>query len=60
MSLTDNAGSELTITDAKVPISVPARARAILDETNAKRGLVDGFGGVRGSNDPIPRGVCLQ
>ena len=55
--LPDNAGLELIITDAKVPISVPARARAILDETNAKRGFTDGFGRVRGSNDhPIPRG----
>ena len=47
--LPDKAGLELIITDAKVPISVPARARAILDETNAKRGFADGFGRVRGS-----------
>ena len=40
--------------------SVSARARAILDETNATRGLVDGFGRVCGSNDhPILRGVVL-
>ena len=47
----DNAGVELTITDVKVPIGMSARAREILDETNAKRGLVGGFGRVRGSND---------
>ena len=56
--LLDNDGLELIITDAKVLISVPAMARAILDETNAKRGLADGFGRVRGSNDhPITGGV---
>ena len=59
--LPDNAGLELIITDAKVRISVPARARAIFDETNAKRGIIDGFGRVRGSNDhPIPRGVAYR
>ena len=41
----------MTITDVKVPIGMSARAREILDETNAKRGLVGGFGRVRGSND---------
>ena len=66
MSLTDkvlpnNAGLELIITDEKVRISVPARARAILDETNAKRGFIDSFGRVRGSNDhPIQRGVVYR
>ena len=59
--LPDNAGLQLTTTDANVPISVLAKARAILDETNAKRGLVDGFGRVRGSNDhPIPRGLVYR
>ena len=56
--LPDNAGLELTIRDVKVPISVLAGVRAILEQTNAKRGLVDGFGSIQGSNDhPIPRGV---
>ena len=59
--LPDNAGLELIITDAKVPISVPVRARAILGETNARRSLVDGFERVRGPNDhPIPRGVVYR
>ena len=40
MSLTDkvlpnNASLELTITEAKVPNSVPVRAQAILDECKA-------------------------
>ena len=59
--LPDNTMLELIITDAKVRISVPAKGRAILEETNAKRGFTDGFGKVRGSNDhPIPRGVVYR
>ena len=59
--LPDNAGLELIITDAKVRISELARARAILNETNEKRGLIEGFGRIRGSNDhPIPRGLVYR
>ncbi|KIK01000.1 hypothetical protein K443DRAFT_678781 [Laccaria amethystina LaAM-08-1] len=57
ISVTQQRWVRVDITDVKVP----ARARAMLDETNAKRGLVDRFERVRGLNDhPVPRGVVYR